>query len=161
MYKKFPGANKVITPVTAADAPAPIRTAVRLMTVGAAVSTASLILSLAGVGGWKTAIRKADPKWTTAQVNQAFQLGVITTVVIGLLTIALWLVMARGAAGGRKWSRIVSSVLFGLYTVDALSTIARSGTVVSFVFLILTWIIGSVTIFLLWKPESKAFFNPV
>jgi 4-hydroxy-tetrahydrodipicolinate synthase len=161
MYKKFPGAEKMLAPATPADAPASVRTAVRLMCAGAAISTVSLIIALFSLSGLKAAIHKSDGKLTTAQINQAFEVYVVSIVVFGLIGVALWLVMARGATQGRRWSQIISTVLFALYTVDALANAFQAGAaLVTIIFVAITWMVGAATIYLLWKPETKAYFNP-
>ena len=39
-------------------------------------------------------------------------------IVSGLVAIALWLWMARATRQGRNWARILSTVLFGLATLE-------------------------------------------
>jgi hypothetical protein len=160
MYKKFPGADKVITTATPADAPASVRTAVRLMYAGAAVTAVYLVVSLASLGGIKTEIHDANHKLTTTQVNQVFEYLVVTTVIFGVIGTALWLIMARGANQARRWSQITSTVLFVLYTLESIGTFAQTTAIVSIVFVGLTWLVGAGTVFLLWKPDSKAYFSP-
>jgi hypothetical protein len=161
MYKKFPGADKMINPVTPADAPASLSTAVRLMYAGAAITAVYFIVSLASLGSIKSELRSSDHKLTTAQVNSVFEYLVVTTVVFGIIGIALWITMARGARGGRRWSQIISTVLFALYTLESIATFAQTRAILSIVFVGLTWLIGAVTVFMLWKPDVRAFFNPV
>jgi tryptophan-rich sensory protein len=158
MYKKFPGADKVITP---ADAPAPVLNAVRLMYAGAAVTLVYLVVSLASLGSIKSELHSSDPKLTTTQINQVFEYLIVTTVVFGVIGIALWLMMARGARNGRRWSQIVSTVLFALYTLESVATFTEDRAILSIVFVGHTWVIGAVTVFMLWKPATKAYFNPV
>lgn len=161
MYKKFPGAEKMITPVAPpADAPASIRTAVRLMYAGAAVTFVYFVVSLASLGGAKTEIRNANHKLTTAQVNSVYEYLIVTTVVFGVIGVALWLTMARGASRGRRWAQIISTVLFALYTLESVATFAQTRAIVTILFVGLTWLAGAGTIFMLWKPESKAYFTP-
>ena len=69
MVQRYPSSGK---PVELERLPAPpsVLNAVKLMYVGAAVSTVSLVITLADIGGLKTAIKKAKPTWTATQVNQ-------------------------------------------------------------------------------------------
>jgi len=161
MYKKFPGAEKMIAPVTNADAPASISTAVRLMYAGAAVTLIYFIVSLSSLGGVKTELHNANHKLTATQINQVYEYLIVTTVVFGVIGIALWLVMARGASQGKRWSQIISTVLFALYTLESLATFVQTRAIVTIVFVGLTWLVGAATVYLLWKPESKSYFNPV
>ena len=41
--------------------------------------------------------------------------------IFGLVMIALWLWMARAVGRGRNWARILSTVLFGLATLQLIS----------------------------------------
>ena len=47
-------------------------------------------------------------------------------IVLGLVAAALWLWMARANGHGRNWARILSTVLFGLATLEAI----RAGSAV-------------------------------
>ena len=42
--------------------------------------------------------------------------------VFGLVVIALWLWMARANGQGRNWARILSTVLFGLATLELIGS---------------------------------------
>jgi hypothetical protein len=127
---------------------------------GAAISTVSLIVSLVSISGTKTAIRKAKPSYTVAQVNQLDHFIIAVAVISGLVGIALWLWMSRENGLGRNWARILSSVLFGLATLDLFGVISQPKTAIGLVFPVLTWLVGLATIILLWRRESTAFFRP-
>jgi hypothetical protein len=139
-------------------APSSVQNAVRLMYVGAAISTVSFIVSLATIGGTKTAIRKDFPKYTTQQVNQEAKFIVVLAVISGVLGIALWLWMARKTGEGKGWARILSSVLFLFSTLDMIGVIAGPKTF-TIIFPILTWLIGLGAIVLLWQPVSSSYFR--
>ncbi len=113
MYQPYPSSGKPVEPERPA-APPTVQNAVKLMYAGAAVSTVSLIVSLVDIGGTKSAIRKARPSLTVAQVNQLNTFIISLAIVSGLVGIALWLWMARANGQGRNWARILSTVLFGL-----------------------------------------------
>jgi hypothetical protein len=159
MVQRYPSSGK---PVELERPPAPpsVVNAVKLMYVGAAVTTVSLIISLADIGGTKSAIKKARPSWTATQVNQFDRFIVITAVVSGLIGIALWLWMARANGQGRSWARVVSTVLFGLATLDLIGVLTEPKTALGLVFPLLTWLVGLGAILLLYRPDSTAFFKP-
>jgi hypothetical protein len=159
MVQRYPSSGK---PVELERPPAPpsVVNAVKLMYVGAAVTTVSLIISLADIGGTKSAIRKARPSWTAAQVNQFDRFIVITAVVSGVIGIALWLWMARSNGQGKSWARVVSTVLFGLATLDLIGVLTEPKTALGLVFPLLTWLVGLGAILLLYRPDSSAFFKP-
>jgi hypothetical protein len=159
MVQPYPSGGK---PVELQRPPAPqsVANAVKLMYAGAAVSTISLVISLADISGTKAAIRKARPSLTATQVNQLNTFIISLAIVSGVLGIALWLWMARANNQGKNWARILSTVLFGLATLDLLSVFGQPKTLLGLVFPLLTWLIGLGAVFLLWRPDSTAFFKP-
>jgi hypothetical protein len=159
MVQPYPSSGK---PVELQRPPAPqsVANAVKLMYAGAAVSTISLVISLADISGTKAAIRKARPSLTATQVNQLNTFIISLAIVSGVLGIALWLWMARANNQGKNWARILSTVLFGLATLDLLSVFGQPKTLLGLVFPLLTWLIGLGAVFLLWRPDSTAFFKP-
>jgi hypothetical protein len=159
MVQRYPSGGNTVEPERP-PAPASIENAVKLMYGGAAVSTVSLIVALVTVGSIKTAIKKAKPNFTVAQVNQADHFIIGLAIVSGVIGIVLWLWMARANGQGRNWARILSSVLFLLATVDLLGVFSQPKTAIGLVFPVLTWLIGVCTIVLLWRKESTAFFRP-
>ena len=159
MYQPYPSGGQPVEPLRPA-APPPVLTAVKLMYAGAAVSTVSLIISLTDIGGSKAAIRKARPTLTATQVNQLNTFIITLAVVSGLVGIGLWLWMARANGRGKSWARIVSTVLFCLATLDLVGVFGEPKTALSLIFPILTWLVGLGAVYLLWRPESTAFFKP-
>jgi hypothetical protein len=129
------------------------------MYLGAAISTASLIASLADIGSIKPAIRSEFPRYSASQINQAFKAFLILALVSAGIGIALWILMARANGRGRNWARIVSTVLFAIETLSVLEVLRGPKTVVGLVFPALTWLVGLGAIWLLWRPESSAFFK--
>src|SRR3984893_6381262 len=117
MVQRYPSSGKPVE-VERPPAPPSVANAVKLMYVGAAVSTVSLVITLADIGGVKAAIHKAKPSWTPAQVNQYDRFLIIVAILSGVIGIALWLWLARANNQGKNWARIVSTVLFGLATLD-------------------------------------------
>ena len=159
MYQPYPSSGKPVEPERP-PAPPSVLNAVKLMYVGAAVSTASLVISLASIGGTKDAIRKARPSLTAAQVNQLNTFIITLAIVSGVVGVALWLWMARANSQGRNWARIMSTVLFGLATLDLYGVLSQPKTLLGLVFPLLTWLIGLGAVVFLWRPESTEFFKP-
>ncbi len=159
MYQPYPSSGKPVEPERPA-APPTVQNAVKLMYAGAAVSTVSLIVSLVDIGGTKSAIRKARPSLTVAQVNQLNTFIISLAIVSGLVGIALWLWMARANGQGRNWARILSTVLFGLATLDLFGVVSQPKTLLGLVFPVLTWLLGLGAVVLLWRKQSTAFFQP-
>ena len=159
MVQPYPSTGKPVEPERPAPPPS-VLNAVKLMYAGAAVSTVSLVISLVDISGTKAAIRKARPSLTVAQVNQLNTFIIALAVVSGVLGVALWLWMSRANGQGRNWARIVSTVLFGLATLDLFGVLSQPKTVLGLVFPVLTWLIGAGAVFFLWRSESNAFFKP-
>jgi hypothetical protein len=159
MYQPYPSSGHTVE-TERPPAPATVLNAVKLMYTGAAVSTVSLIVSLVSISGTKSAIRKARPTLTTAQVNQLNTFIITLAIISGLVGIALWLWMARANSQGRNWARIVSTVLFGLATLDLVGVISQPKTILGLIFPVLTWIVGLAAVVLLWHRASAAFFRP-
>ncbi len=155
-----------------------VRAAVRLMYAGAAVSTVNLIILLAFIGDSKAydaVYAVLGRRLTAAQVSQVSHMnsqlntGIITlAIVTGLVPIALWLWMARANGQGRNWARSLSTVLFGLATLDLTGVYRTPGihvelvpTMLGATFPVLTWLVGLAAVWLLWRPASSAFFKPL
>jgi hypothetical protein len=159
MVQRYPSSGK---PVELERPPAPpsVVNAVKLMYVGAAVSTVSLVITLADIGGLKAAIKKAKPTWTATQVNQYDRLIISLAIVSGLIGVALWLWMSWANKNGKSWARIVSTVLFCLATLDLVGVFGQPSTAIALIFPVLTWLVGLGAVFFLWRPDATAFFKP-
>ena len=118
-----------------------------------------MIASLVDIGSVKPALRSEFPHYTASQINQAFNSFLVLALVSAGIGIALWIFMARANGKGRNWARIVSSVLFAIETLSVLEALRGPKTVVGLVFPALTWLVGLGAIWLLWRPESSAFFK--
>jgi small-conductance mechanosensitive channel len=153
-YQPYPSTGAPVEP-DRGPAPQSVLNAVKLMYTGAAVSTVSLVISLASIGGTKDAIRKAKPSLTAAQVNQLNTFIIALAVVSGVIGVALWLWMAR-----KNWARILSTVLFALATLDLFGVVSQPKTVLGLIFPVLTWLVGLGAVVFLWRKESTEFFKP-
>jgi hypothetical protein len=181
MYQPNPSNGQPSGPLRP-PAPAPVRAAVTLMCAGAAVSTVTVIIALALIPAVKAALGTATPSLTAAQVSDVNTL-ITLAMLFGLAVIALWLWMARATGQGRNWARIVSTVLFGLATLELirsrphypggyLAHFAVGGhvysvihsvfgaTVLGLIVPVLIWLTGLAAVWLLWRPASSAFFTP-
>jgi hypothetical protein len=54
----------------------------------------------------------------------------------------------------------LSTVLFGLATLDLFGVLSQPKKALSLIFPVLTWLVGAGAVFLLWRSESSAFFKP-
>ncbi len=120
---------------------------------GAIGSAAYLIVALPFIGDIRGNV--LGYRLTTAPLT-------ITLVILaGLAVIALWLWLARATGQGRNWARILSTVLFGLATLELLSALELIGKngIAQAVTASLTWLSGLGAVWLLWRPASSAFFK--
>jgi hypothetical protein len=141
-----------------APVPAPVLGAVKLMYGGAAGTVVQLIIALVYVGDVKAYhLTALGRHLTTAQLSHLRPLIVTLVIVAGLALIALWLWMARAVSRGGNWARILSTVLFGLATLEL---IGIQGDAQLF-WALLTWLTGLAAIWQLWRPASSAFFRQV
>jgi len=168
MYQPYPSSGQPAGPLRPA-APAPVQTAVRLMYAGAAVSAVQLIIGLALIIVDINAVAGGQFLGHSLTAPQMRPLIITVWIVFGLAGIALWVWMARANGQGRNWARILSTVLFGLATLQLLHpqpqgspagfgvTVLYYGSTVLFV---AAWLAGAAAVWLLWRPASSAFFKP-
>jgi hypothetical protein len=158
-YQPYPTGGPDQLPQQRPPAPPSIRTAVRLMYVGAGLAALGFIVGLVTIGSLKQDIINASTKpLTTAQLHAAEVIGVATIVILGLIGIGLWLWMARANGAGKSWARIVASVLFGLNTLGLLAAVARPNAIGTKIFDILGWAVGLGATIFLWRRDSSDFF---
>jgi len=156
MYQHYPSTGQQAGPLRP-PAPAPVLTAVKLMYAGAAVAAVPLIIALTYIGDIKAYhLRYLGHSLTAAQLSHLRPLIITVLIVVGLVVPALWLWMARANGQGRNWARILSTVLLGLATLQ----LAGNNGVVLVLCAVLTWLIGLVAVWLLWRPAASAFFKP-
>ena len=168
MYQPCPSSGQPAGPLRPA-APAPVLTAVKLMYAGAAASGAGLIIGLALI----IVDIQAAARGRFLGNSLAAQRPVVLTVwvVFGLVVIGLWLWMGRANGRGRNWARILSTVLFGLATVQLRGDFTQPGshagsgvTVLDDVgtaLFVAAWLAQcAAAVWQLWRPASRAFLKP-
>jgi hypothetical protein len=158
MYQPYPSAGQAPEPASPTPPPSVVM-AVRLMYAGAVVSAVSLVVGLTTVSSLRTALHKSRPSLTPSQLHDLQTIVVVGSVVIGLISIGLWVWMALMNKAGKSWARIVATVLFGLDTLFLLLGVARAGAAASSLVSILIWLIGLGTVILLWRKDSSEYFT--
>jgi len=158
MYQPYPSAGQAPEPARPEPPPSVVM-AVRLMYAGAVVTAVGLVVGLATVGSLRTALHKSDPSLTPTQLHNLQTVVIVGSVVIGLISIGLWVWMALMNKAGKSWARIVATVLFVLDTLFLLLGLARAGAAASSLVSILTWLIGVGAIILLWRKDSTQYFT--
>jgi len=158
MYQPYPSGGQVPEPARPGPPPSVVN-AVRLMYAGAVVSAVSLVVGLATVGSLRAALHKSQPSLTPTQLHDLQTIVIVGSVVIGLISIGLWLWMALMNKAGKSWARIVATVLFGLDTLFLLLGLARAGAAASSLVSVLLWLIGLGAVVLLWRKDASEYFT--
>jgi hypothetical protein len=144
-----------------------VRAAVRLMYAGAAVSAVGLIIGLALIIVDIQVAVRGQFLGRSLAAQKPFVITV--SIAFGLVVVSLWLWMARANGQGRNWARILSTVLFALATLQLRhpqpqgSPAGLGGTVLYYgdaVLFVAAWLVGAAAVWLLWRPDSSAFFSP-
>jgi hypothetical protein len=169
MYQPSPFSGQPTGPLRP-SVPAPVRTAVKLMYAGAAVSAAGLIIGLALIIADLEVAARGRFLGHSLTSPQARPFVITVWIVFGLAVIALWLWMVRANGQGQNWARILSTVLFGLVTLQLRGAFTQPGshagigaTVLYYsgtALFVAAWLVGAATVWLLWRPASRAFFKP-
>ncbi|HEY6309422.1 MAG TPA: hypothetical protein VIY52_01235 [Streptosporangiaceae bacterium] len=168
MHQPYPSSGQPAGSLRPA-APATVLTAVKLMYAGAAVSAIGLIIGLALIIVDIKAAARGRFLGHSLTAPQMRPLVITVWIVFSLVGIALWLWMARANGQGRNWARILSTVLFGLATLDVRhpqppgSPAGFGATVLYYggtALVVAAWLVGAAAAWLLWRPASRAFFKP-
>lgn len=129
------------------------------MYAGAALSAIDLIISLATAGQLRHLIHDARPSLSAARLDAAVHGQVAASVVIWLITIALWVVMARTNLAGRGWARTVATVLCALSTLSFVEGLLQPASLASKLIFAPLWLVGVGATVLLWRPETSAYIR--
>ena len=143
--------------------PAPpdtVQRAARYMLVGAFVTAIWQIYWIVVTAAHKASLTNANGKPVT---NSQMAAIILTTIVFTILISALWVLVARVNQAGKRWARIAATVLFALWsysTYRSIPLITRGGYwIVNIIIMLAIWLIGLAVIYLLWRPDSTAFFK--
>ena len=148
------------------ERPQSIRTAVRLMQVGAGLSALGTIVSLATIGSLKESIedamRDSDPTVSQSTVDAAYSVAIVAGVIGGILAVLLWLWMAWKNGQGRSWARVVATVFGGLNLLSTVFTISSpqaDGFTVSIS--LINLVLAGAILWFLWRKESSDYYSAV
>jgi hypothetical protein len=158
MVQPYPSAGQMPEPVRPGPPPSVVM-AVRLMYAGAVVSALSLIVGLLTVGSLRNSLHKAQPSLTPSELHNLQTVVVVGSVLIGVISIGLWVWMALLNKAGKSWARVVATVLFGLDTLFLLLGVARAGAAAGTLVSILTWLIGLGAVIYLWRKDASAYIS--
>lgn len=175
-YPQYPAGPPIPPPPPKPAIPSTVTYAFYLMLTGAALSLIGGVIGLFRVSSIRSAIRSAittqHPEFSKTQIDNATNIGVmvaiVMAIVIGLLGVALWVWMAFANRAGKNWARITASVFFGLNTLFvliglAVAAVGTSGSAstspANIAINTLGWLVGLVTVILLWLKQSGPYFK--
>jgi uncharacterized membrane protein HdeD (DUF308 family) len=146
------------------ERPPSIRTAVLLMRVGAAVSFVSILVSLVMLrslkGDIKDRLRAENTRFSESDVDAAFTAAVVIGVVLGLIGVALWLWMAAKNDKGRRWARVVATVLSAISVLSLLVNAASPDATASGTFFSLAMVLlGVAAVVFLYRSDSGRYYT--
>ena len=153
-------------PTTAApEQPSSIRTAVRLMWAGAALSVLSLLVSLLALDSMESRVRRrltaSDTGLTSDDVDGLLGVIVAFAVITALIGVLLWLWMAWKNGQGRSWARVVATVLGGLNLLSSMFAMASQPGTLELLLTLANVALAVVILVLLWSKPSSAFYDAV
>jgi hypothetical protein len=84
-----------------------------------------------------------------------------------VVLVAIWVLLARMNRMGYNWARILASVFCAISTYDTYSLInsltdGETITVIGIVYIVgtlLIWILGVLSIAMIWRSEASAYFR--
>jgi hypothetical protein len=139
--------------------PRPMISAVRLMYAGSALAALSIIAAFATTPSLKVMIRQQYPAAGYGALS-AVTTGTLTaTIAGGLVSVAVWLAMARRTRRGRPGVRILSTVLFVVDSLTVLN-IHSQGLVTpsTWIVSVAEWAVGLIVIVFMWDRRSGTYF---
>ena len=146
-------------PTTPGDAPpTSLLAAVKLMYVGAGLSLLGMLFALATRSPLRDQMLEEDPGQTAQELDRAVDMASGVSVVIGLISVGLWLWMAQANRRGEAWARIVATVLFGLNIVLTAYNFTQTtgfGVVINIISIVLS---GAI-LWLLYRQDANAYYS--
>jgi hypothetical protein len=139
--------------------PRAVLNAVRLMYAGAALEVLAIVVAVVTVGSLRSAIFKAHPDYTTAQLHTAEAARTLPLVVGAAITIGLWLWMARANRSGRSWARAISATFFGINTLDLVVSFFLVHGAATPIMSLAIWLVGLAAIALIFSKGSRSFYE--
>lgn len=142
-----------------AEPPASILNAVKLMYVGAVLAAITTILSLFVIDRdalIEDAVEQSD--LTRDQAETAVSAFTTTSIVIGIISIALWVWMATMNKRGRGWARVVATVLGGLNIVFILVGLSQPTSGLNLVFNLVSVVLAAAILYLLYRRDSSEYY---
>lgn len=145
--------------------PEAVDKAMKLMYLGAALGVISLIFGLSDRAEIETQVRQSLQEAGLVVNDETVAAGVVvaivTSVLLGLVGIVLWLLMARFNGKGRMWARTVATILGSISIVVGvvgLAGIGITGFTLGHVLTLITMALAGTILYFLWRPENAPFY---
>jgi hypothetical protein len=151
--------------VPAVEQPSSIRTAVRLMWVGAALAAFGVVTIFFQTDAIRDAIEDSDSSadMTADEIDTLVNVSIAAAVFFGVIGVGLWIWMAITNGQGKSWARVVATVLGGLnvlFTLLGFAGATGEGTTALGTALSLIGLALAVSILiLLYRPDSTRFYE--
>lgn len=158
-YQNAPAYRDEPAAVAAPTAPPPpLALAVKLMWAGAVLSVIGILVSFLTTDAARQSLEDRG-SLTSDEIDTAVTVGIAFGVIFGLIGVALWIVNAIFNGRGKKWARILGTVLGGLSVLSLLSLFAQSVGAVTVVLSLVQVALAIVIVVLIWRPESSRFYD--
>jgi len=156
----YPSAPPIQPPPEApvGPAPMPVTRAVQLMFVGAALSVIGLIVTLASTDAIRDQVREDNPN--AADVDAIVNTTIAFSVIVGVISTALWIWLALMVRKGKNWARIVTWVLAGIGVLFTVLGLLNPVNGLNLTLTIIGGLLDLAIIVLLATRQSNEFFKP-
>lgn len=149
-------------PVMTAAPPSIVR-AKYAMWAGAVLQLVTILTSFVGMDDMRAQVMESLDQqgvaYTENTIDAAVALGLGFSVFLGVVGAVLWVLMAWLNGKGKGWARIVATVLFALFVISFLISLAQAMTAVTMIVNVLVLLAGAAAIFFLWQKDSTAWFR--
>jgi hypothetical protein len=143
----------------APQAPPSILAAFRLMYVGALLQGLGLVFTWLTRDQLRNTVAEQQ-NVSGEELDSAYNITLGGGITINLLAIAMWLWMAHANRHGFSWARIVATVLGALNIAFTLYWLSQASGL-SVVVQLITIAMGATVLFLLYRPDSSAYYTAV
>ena len=133
--------------------------AMRLMYAGAVLAALGILAAVATVPALREAVRQQYPGAGYGGVSAATTGALTVTIAGGLVSVGLWLALARRTRRGRPGVRVLATVLFAIDSLTVLGTRSHGFlTPSTWIAGVAEWAVGLVVIVFLWDRRSSDYF---
>ena len=141
--------------------PRSIVNAVRLMYTGAALAVINGIVGIATLPALKRMIEQRRPALSPSSVNALSGFLVAMLIAGAVIGGGLWFWMAWANKRGHSWARILSTVFFGIYTINVMTGFAQASIAANRTIGVVEWVVGLAAVVFLWQRQSSNYYAAI